>query len=177
MPDVKTFSLLDAVKGRSYPEDTVTIYTDVATAYEVDRLNAAANEAKDGDEANTFDAQLTVAKATLAASAKTVRMRGFAPGVSKSILKEAHALFKVEDGKTVDDVPEAFAWVNRRSIAEAIISVTDADGNVDDHHFTVEDIEALENYLPQEEIDKLSNKCYELSFKALAFDASVGSDF
>ena len=174
MPDVKTFSLLDAVKGRSYPEDLVTIYTDVAAAYEVDRLNAAANNSL---EDNKYEDELAAAKATLAASAKTVRMRGFAPGVSKSILKEAHALFKVEDGKTVDDVPEAFAWVNRRSIAEAIISVTDVDGNVDDHHFTVEDIEALENYLPQEEIDKLSNKCYELSFKALAFDASVGSDF
>ena len=177
MPDIKTFSLLDAIKGRSYPEDQVDLYTDIAAAYEVDRLNAAINDATEGNEANVLEERLTAAKETLARSAQTFHLRGFAPGVSKSIMTEARALFKVEDGQTVDDVPEAFEWVNRRSVAESIISVVDVDGNVDEHHFTVDDIATLEEYLPPEETQKLANKCYELSFKALAFDASVGSDF
>lgn len=175
--DTKTFSVLDAIKGRSYPTDEVEVYLDVESLYEYIRINDLANDAKDSDTVNALDAELNVLREKIMATRLTFHMRGFAPKVSKAILAEARAKFSLDgDEMILEDTP-AFRWVNLRTIAESVIKVENVAGEVDEKHFSTEDIEAFEDMLLPEEFAKISEKTFELSFKAMMFDAAVTPDF
>lgn len=186
--DVKTFSVLDAIKGRSYPTDEVTVYYDTAALYRLKglenqrlALDMAANNAPKGEEANKFDAQIAEVDAKIAeltkqvqASAITFHMRGYSPAVRDSLVDEARAKFDVEK---VEDGTPANEWLNARAVAETIIRSTDASGAVDEHHFSVEDVEDLRSFLAPEEFGKLLGQTLLLSYTAFSFDAATSPDF
>lgn len=175
--DPKTFNLLDTLQGRTYPEDEVVVYTDVKAFYEYQRIDQLANDAGTGDEANEYDAQLDELRERIKASGLTVSMRGYAPAVNKSLTAEARAKFKLDSSVMIDQDADAFNWLNKRSIAEAIVKVTDVHGNSDERLFTVEDVDAFEDYLTPEEFSKIVTKTFELSWQSMHLDNAVNADF
>lgn len=172
--DVKTFSVLDAIKGRSYPTDDVTVYTDTASLYLIKKYENDANNAVTGDEANAADAKIAELTKQVQASAITFHMRGYSPAVRDSLVDEARAKFGVEK---VEDGTPANEWLNARAVAETIIRSTDASGAVDEHHFSVEDVEDLRSFLAPEEFGKLLGQTLLLSYTAFSFDAATSPDF
>lgn len=178
-----TFSVLDTIKERSYPEDIKTVYMDVASAYKIKAL-----EALDADEVDTEAhgervAQINELKALIAESAMTFRLRGIGSGTKKAIKTEASLKFPVEYdalGQYVSGGPdfgEGAEWNNAKVLAEHIVSVTDLEGNVDEHHWSPEEVLELKATLPEESFQEIENLMFALSFAATYFDASVTPDF
>jgi hypothetical protein len=179
-----TFSVLDAARGnRSYPQDIKTVYTDVAAAYEVKRLEKLDKGEKDREVHESIVAQIEDAKERVRKSALTFRLRGIGEGTKDSIRDEALAKFpEVQDqfGNRTSGGPdygEGAVWNNDKTLAEHIIDVTDADGYVDEHHWTPEEIAELRETLPPESFGSIVELMFELSFAAAYFDASVTPDF
>jgi len=178
-----TFSVLDAAKGRSYPQDIVTVYTDVEAAYQIKTL-----EAQDSDETDTASheqrvAEIDALKGRVAESALTFRLRGIGSGTKKAIKTEASLKFPVEYdalGQYVSggpDIGDGAEWGNAKTLAEHIVDVTDLEGNVDEHHWSPEEILDLKDTLPEESFHAIENLMFALSFTATYFDASVTPDF
>lgn len=179
-----TFSVLDAIKGRSYPQDQVTVYTDEAAAYRVHRLNEINSNENDAAAHEEQVRQIEELKESVKGSALTFRMRGIGSAVKKSVHDEAMTKFGAEEFdeagnwiKGGDRYNEGGQWSDDKILAEHIISVTDAAGNVDDHHWSVGDVEALREWLPDQSLTELKNLVRKLSFTADYFDASVTPDF
>lgn len=186
--DVKTFSVLDAIKGRSYPTDEVTVYYDTAALYRLKglenqrlALGIAANNAPEGDEVDKFDAKIAeldptieAVRAEVEASALTFEMRGFAPAVRDSLVDEARAKFKVS---VIEDESDANNWLYARAIAESIIRAKSADGSVDEHHWSVDEVEEMRHFLVPEEFAKVLGTTLLLSYTAFEFDAATSPDF
>lgn len=184
----KTFSVLDAIKGRAYPTDEVTVYYDTAAVYRLKglenqrlALDMAANNAKEGDEANEFDAKIAeldakieAVRAEVEASGVTFEMRGFAPAVRDSLVDQARADFKVEE---VLDGTDAGNWLNARAISESIIRAKAADGSVDEHRWSVDEVEEMRHFLVPEEFAKVLGLTLLLSYTAFEFDARTSADF
>lgn len=173
--DPKTFSVLDAIKGRSYPTDTVNVYTDTAAIYELVRAEKAANDAKTGEDADTWGEKITSLKARVAESVLRFEMRGYAPAVRDALIEEAKAKFNIEGA--LEEESEAGEWLTKRTIAESIIRVTNAAGEVDEHRVSVEDVDAWSQYLAPEEFAKLNAFSYLLSYQAFQYDLETTPDF
>lgn len=180
-PDAKTFDALAALAGKAYPEDTETIYTDTEALFHYERISRLADGEDDPEKVNEYDAQLAELRERIQASAWTFHLRGYAPKVIKAMNTEARAMFKVPFGVPLDESDErsgeATRWRNMKAIAETIVKVVNQDGEVDERHFDVEYVEGLEDYLDEGEFLKLQLKCFEMSFRALSFDAAVTPDF
>lgn len=168
-----TLNVLEAAKGRAYPEDSVTVYTDAAAAYEARQLATLAADQTNADEADTINVQIKAAQALVWKSALTFHLRGFSRGVIDSINEEARVKFGTEDTNS----GEIANWCNLKYVAESIIRVEDIAGGVDEHHWTPEEIQSLYDLFPIESYDKIVNKMFELSFAATLFDAVVDADF
>jgi hypothetical protein len=171
--NVKTFSVLEAIQGTAFPTDEVTIYTDAASAYEISVLETRISEERDTDKANELSAQQAVLRDKIKASALTFTLHGFAPEIVHAINDSVAAKHNVEDTDTGPAAREA----NFRYLAESIQRIVSADGSVDSHHWTFEEIEALEKAIPSEEFGRLMVKMEEVAFAALVFEAKVDADF
>jgi hypothetical protein len=166
----KTFSVLDAAKNRSYPQDIVDVYTDAESAYQVNRLERKINDATDNDDLEALSAQQEDYRAKVKASVLTFRLRGINPGMIRSLSEEAKAKFPDDENKQNE-------WSNFSILAAHVVDVTDADGNVDDHKWDHDDVVSLRDWVPDEEFDKIADLMLNLSFAAQLFDVSVTPDF
>ncbi len=184
----KTFSVLDAIKGRAYPTDEVTVYYNTEAVYRLKglenqrlALDMLANNAKKGDEANQIDAKIAeldpkiaAVRAEVEASGVTFEMRGFAPAVRDSLVDEARAKFDVP---VIEDESEANNWLHARAIAESIIRVKAADGSVDEHRWNADEVMEISHFLVPEEFGKITGLALLLSYTSFEFDARTSADF
>ena len=166
-----TFNVLDAAKGRGYPQDIVTVYTDTDIAYKIKALHKSVADELDDAVVNAVDEQIKELQAELKAGSLTFLLRGIAPGAISSIQEEGKV--KYDD---IDMGPGA-EWCNFSFLAAHIVSVTNADNAVDEHHWTVEEVQALHGLLPAESFQQLMGLMYDLTFASAYFDASVTADF
>lgn len=171
-----TFSVLAAAKGRAYPQDIVDVHTDADAAYKAQAIEKRINDlsADQAELVNTLDAERNALLATMKATSLTFLLRGINKGTTDGIIAAAKEKFG-----DVTDTPnyERSEWVTFSYLAAHIVSVTDADKNVDDHFFTVEDVQALAAYLPEDQFRKLLALMSELTFAATYFDQAVSVDF
>lgn len=169
--DKATFDVLAFAKGRKYPQDIVTVYTDAESGYQAKHLSEILNDEDDNDERERIAEEIRELWAAVEASALTFHLRGISQGAVDGIIREA-------GGKFEDTVEGPGAhWCNFRYIAENIVSVTNAEGAVDNHHWTFEDVEELHAFLPADEFSKIAALTDELTFAAAFVDASVTPDF
>lgn len=174
--DKSTFSLVEAIKGRGYPTDEVTVYLNADAAYNLAETNALltvlANKS-DTEEYETLDAVAQQLKAELLESAQTLYLRGISPGelnkISKKVRKQG-----AEEGLDEDEVSLKLtaAW-----IAPHIVRVERADGAVDEHLWSPDEVETLMDLLPQTEWLKIDQAINKLSFTSAYYDQLVDAGF
>lgn len=169
-----TFSVLDAAKGRGYPKDEKKVYTDTAPAYAIKVIERQIADlgTEDSDKINALDAEIEELRKTLESSALTFRMRGISRGVIDSIIAQGK-----EKGFESTDYGDGARWCNKYYLAEHIVEVVDAEGNVDDSHWDVDKVTELQAFLPDESFEALTLLVHELTFASAYFDASVTPDF
>lgn len=165
------FSVLEVAKGRGYPQDIVDVYTDHETAFKVHRLEQKIADERDGAKVNALDEERKALKEKVKESILTFHMRGIGQGLVDDLQKQANEKF--QDGSETEKV----TWLNNLYLAQHIISVTNADDEVDDHRWTSEEIADLKRDLPPESFEKLINLMLDLTFAAKYFDEVVSADF
>lgn len=161
-----TFSIVAAVQGSgtTYPTDDVVVNSDLGTAYEIAKLEKKAN--KPGADINAIDAEIDTLREKMKENSYVFHMRGISPGTRNAIDKEYPV-----------DKPEGILPHNFAMLAAHIVRVTDVEGNVDEHLFTLEDVQNMADWLPDTEFDKIYNKQQELTFQASYIDNAMSADF
>lgn len=165
--DKKTFSIIEAAAGRSYPNKDVVIYLDHEAAYQASLLETKIAYERDSSKVDALDEEIAAFREKVIASELTLHMRGTSRGVRRQIAKRA---------KKVDEDDRA-EYLTHENVAAHLIRVTDHEGNVDEHLFTGEEIETLFDTIPDESVTKIINAMNELTFEALYFDNAVSADF
>lgn len=169
-----TFSLLDTVKDRTYPEKDVTIYTDMKSTHLrkvlEDEVNGLGNSDSDQARMAVLEEEIQGLEEAIRDSGLTFSLRGLSP----KIIEDAEATVKQE-------LKDEDAFNQRMSdllMALHIVQVTRVkDGAVDNHTFTADDIAGLREAVPFEAWKTIREAMDELTFAAAYFDASVSADF
>lgn len=167
-----TFSVLDVAKGRGYPQDTVDIYMDHASAHEAHKIESLIAETTDPNVVEFLEDQRRALRDAVIKSRLTFHMRGINSGTIEGLQKQAKKKFPDDE-----DREERNAWVNDSYLAAHVVKVVDAEENEDGHKWTAEEMAELRGYLPAESFVKLIAKRDELTFAAMYFDETVNADF
>lgn len=179
--EIKKFSVIDFLTKRAMPEDSITVYTDAQSGYELKALEAQDADERDPNKSNEIAAKIEELREKIRASGLTFYLRGLPTKVHRSINDEAFARFKIDPDADERPKPSVIAeaqdWTNYKTIAETIVKVESADGSVDDTRWDVEKVEGLRDWLPQEEYDRLFQRVSEIHFRALEFEQEVNADF
>lgn len=151
------FNLGDFIKGRGYPEDEVEIYFDVASAYEISKLNDHLITLTDPEEAAPIEAQIRELEKKVLASRLKFHMRGIDQ-------KQVQAI-EASEKSGLEGQPDDNWYVDYMCalVAANIVSVENADGEVDARLFTKEDAVELRGVLPGESWDKLVGTMQKLT--------------
>lgn len=138
-----TFSLANAIKGVGYPSDSVDIYLDIESAYELSKLNQQLLQETDPAISEPLEDKAKELADKVLASKITFNMRGIDQRQVELIQNQT----KDEDGQHSDE-----SWIKYMCalVAANIVSVTDAEGNEDSHKFTTEEVLELRSSMPSE---------------------------
>lgn len=178
--DKSVFNLVNVIKGRGYPEDQVTVFTDVEAAYSLADLEesmktiaASPEQAEYREEYNKLEEVAEELREEIRKSALTFHLRGISPGHIKKIMRAVHKQSKAEDmdQSEFDDLLEA------SYVAPHIIKVVDAEGNTEERVYTPQDVLDLIEYLDNQQYAKLSMAVGKLSFVAAQFDVTTDAGF
>lgn len=169
------FSLADAIKGTAYPEKSVDVYLDAASAQEFAELN---EEIKKLDPETPEYAELSEKLESISdkikASKLTFHMRGVGQGTVEKATESADVACPSEDGK------EHPLWTKHYLcylIAENIVKITDADGNEDDSKLTVDDVILIRDAVPIDAWEVIVDTMQKLTLASSYFDAVTDAGF
>lgn len=170
-----TFNFTDVLNKRSYPTARVVVYLDVASIVKLakinERLTKLAQSRENNDaEYEKYERLADKVKGAVLASALTIHLRGLDSGVVKALQTKAQGAEDMDD-----DEKETFYF--QLLTSQSITKIEDAEGNVDQREFTIEDVAALQNTLPPEQFSLLDQKVGELTFETSFFEAAVDAGF
>jgi len=137
------FDLVATIKGRSFPEDVVTVYTDVETAYSLDKLNKKLQTVTDEAELAELEAKTKELSQTVLKSKLVFHMRGIDQRQVEVIERQARRIAK-ED--SLED--EWSIYYLCGLIGACIVKVEDADGNIDTPNLNIKEMQDLRGSLP-----------------------------
>jgi hypothetical protein len=164
------FNLADVIKGRGFPEDTIEVYVDVASAYELTKLNERLILVTDDEESIVLEKEAKALSDKILASKLTFHMRGVSQGLAEAIENKS----KVNKSKDEDAfILEYFA----RLIASNIVKIVDAEGNEDERVFELADIEELRAGLPIEAWEQLVSTTQKLTLASGYFKGLTDAGF
>lgn len=150
------FNLADFIKGRGYPEDSVEVYFDVASAYEISKLNDQLVLIDDPEKAKPIEDAIRELEKKVLASRLKFNMRGIDQKQVESIeAKEKETNPQEGDAWYVDYICAL--------IAANIVSIENADGDVDERVFTKDDVVALRGSLTGDSWEKLVSTMQKLT--------------
>lgn len=164
------FNLSEVIKGRGYPEDKVEVYLDVESAYKLDKLNDKLILLTTEEETAPVEAEAKELADKILESKLTFHMRGIPQSVVEAIERKSKVN---KSGQDDEVVMEYFS----RIIAASIIKVEDAQGNIDDHQFTHEEVSELRGSFPSESWTALLSAVQKLTLASGYFQGLTDAGF
>ena len=169
---METFDFMKFAAGTNFPTDTVSIYTDADAAYHLEKIESKIAHTLDADELKSLEAQAEVLRDKFKASEMKITMRGIPIKREKQYIKDADEKFGKEDTEERRD------WETRSFIAAHIVSVENAEGQVDKSEWDADKVDTLFNLITLEGITRIKNKAQELTVRSDIFEnVEVNSDF
>jgi hypothetical protein len=173
------FNLADAIKGRAFPEKSVDVYLDAASALKLEEVNAelqylsGIGNMKEYDKVNE---EAQALKDAIIASKLTFHMRGVGQSRVEEITKDADIKFPEAKVAGVDDA-EWVRYYLSALIASNIVKVTDAEGNEDTSTFTPEEIIELRGIMPIDSWEVLIETMQKLTLASSYFEVVTDAGF
>lgn len=172
-----TFDIAKFAKGIAYPEDTVTAYLDLESAYKLNTIN---NEMSGKpDNYDKLEAQAKELSEQILKSKVTFYMRGVNQEVIESITEKADKKFpkKLDAlGQVVDNEDWLVEWTCGL-VASNLVQIENADGEIDDKHQETQDVIELRKHLPREVFDLLIAKMQQLTLAGAYFKGLTDAGF
>ena len=172
------FSLADAIKGRAFPEKSVDVYLDAATALELEELNAELQYLADTGNLEAHEELSKKAeqlRAKILESKLTFHMRGIGQAQVEEITETTNKLYPQTEEETSD--PSWIRYYLSALVASNIVRVTDAEGNEDTSAFTPEEIIELRGIMPVDSWEVLIETMQKLTLASSYFDAITDAGF
>lgn len=166
------FKLEEVIKGHGLPEDIVEVYLNSDAAYKLSKLSDELSGTIDPTEVAKLEAEAELLKAEILKSKLTFHMRGIDQSAIELMEKQARDLNK--------DNEDEDAWLIDyfcALIASNVYKVEDADGNVDDSVFTIEDARKWRGSLPAEAWGALTEAMQKLTLAAGYFKGLTDAGF
>lgn len=176
-----TFDIAKFAKGIAYPEDTVTAYLDIESAYKLNSINNEMSKLKLADPAEyeKLEAQTKELSAKILASRVVFYMRGVNQEVIESITDKCDKKYP----KKLDpmgQVMENEDWLKEWTcslVASNLVQIENAEGDIDDKHYETEDVLDLRKHLPREIFDLLIAKMQQLTLAGAYFKGLTDAGF
>ena len=176
-----TFDIAKFAKGIAYPEDSVTAYLDIESAYKLNTINDEMARLKLADPAEyeKLEAQTKELSEKILASKVVFHMRGVNQEVIESITEKADKKFP----KKLDpmgQVMENEDWLKEWTcglIASNLVQIENAEGEIDEKHYETEDVLELRKHLPREIFDLLVAKMQQLTLAGAYFKGLTDAGF
>lgn len=172
------FNLADAIKGRAFPEKSVDVYLDAASAQKLEEVNVELQYLADTgkvEEHTELEKTAEALKAKILDSKLTFHMRGVGQATVEKITEKANELHPTVDGTNGD--PSWIRYYLSALVAANIVRVTDAEGNEDTSEFTPEDMIELRGIMPIDSWEVLIETMQKLSLATSYFDAVTDAGF
>lgn len=186
MKEEKSFSVLDAIREVKYPTGKVRVYLDGEAASRLEELYGEkklleADGSLASQELNEVLAEIEELEAQVKAGALVFHMRGVPPKVRRIIFKTAARQYKVKQSDSEEEADEKSMKYNEsvtyETIRHAIVKVEKADGSVDTHGWTVDEVAQLDDVLHESEFAKIDGLCAKLTGGATLFNETLDADF
>lgn len=175
-----TFSLREALNGRSYPTSKVIVYLDVENIVKLSKVNdrlteIAQDPAQDQEEYDKYDRLKVRLQEKILASGVTFHLRGISPAEITRLSEKAAEWAKEQD--VAEDSGKAQTYYMNSLLAAHIVKTENAEGEIDERRYTLEDVEALEDLLPGEQFNALVSGFTSLSFESAYYTQAVDAGF
>lgn len=167
------FNLADAIKGRSAPEKVITIYTDLKSAIELKDVNEKMNDftyIMDTSKFAELEKRAEELTKEISKSKLVFHMRGIDQEATEKVTESG-------GDRAADNTLEFAKEYTCALVAANIVKVEDADGNVDERKFTLEDGIALYRNLPTEAWLTLVNAMEQLTLATGIFRGITDAGF
>lgn len=164
-----TFNLSKVIKGVGFPSDVVEIYLDIESAYKLNEINEQISLTADQEVLAKLEAEAKELSDKILASKLLFNMRGIDQ-------KHIEAIEKSTKKNGLDDDEW---WIDYMCglVAANIVSVEDADGNVDERLFEIDEIKELRGSIPAEAWNKLMSTMQKLTLATGYFQGLTDAGF
>lgn len=173
----KVFNLADAIKGRAYPQRDVTIYLDGEAAHTLHELDERMKLVVEPELFEKLQAEANALAERIKSSAITFTMRGVNQKAVELVLEQTNAKHNVPKEDNPTDYPGWMRDYITTLVGLNIVSVQDAEGNVDDEVFDFDKAEELRLNLPLTEWNKLVEAMQVLTLAGGYFDELTDAGF
>lgn len=163
------FKLEDVIKGFGYPQDTVEVYLDSESAYELSKLNDELMGEIDPAEIERLEAEAAILSDKILKSKLIFHMRGIDQGQVEKLEKQARLNQETEDSWIMDYFTAL--------VAANVQKVELADGSVDESVFTIEDARSWRETIPAEAWESLLATMQKLTLASGYFKGLTDAGF
>lgn len=168
------FNLADAIKGKSAPEKTVTVYTDIQAALDLQEVNGKMNNFTYIMDDAKFAALQTEAE-ELSAKISTSKLVFHMRGIDQEQVELVTS--SIGGDRAKDNTLEFARDYSCALVAANIVKVENANGDVDERRFTLEDGRQLYKSLPAEAWITLVNTMEQLTLATGIFKGITDAGF
>lgn len=170
------FNLSEVIKGRGYPQKDVTVYIDGAAAFELVELEEKMKSlSEDSAEYAKLEKQAEDLAHKVQDSKLTFTLRGVSQSIVEAISEKADKQFSRESEDEYNS--DWFKFYVTSLVAENLVRVTDKDGNVDERHFTYEEVSEIRDNVPIESWTLLVNTMQKLTLATGYFKGLTDAGF
>lgn len=165
------FNLADAIKGKSAPEKTVTVYTDAQAAIDLQDVNDALVNFRYGLQDPSVYEELEAKAEELSKKVQESRLVFKMRGISQEKYES------ISEGIDASDSKKFAREYVCALVASNIVSVENANGEIDEREFTMSDGLALYESLPKESWLTLSHTMEQLTLATGVFKGITDASF
>jgi hypothetical protein len=172
------FDITEFAKGRAYPEDSVTAYLDVQSAYELNKLNEEMRSA-DPKTLAKLEKQAQELASKVMESKVVFHMRGINQAQIEKLTIDCDNKYPTNTdafGQTVNSQEWIREWT-AGLIASNLVRIENAKGEMDEREFTIDDVVTLRHHLPKEVWDLLVDKMQQLTLAGAYFQGLTDAGF
>lgn len=176
-----TFNIVDFAKGRAYPQDIVTAYLDVDSAYELKKVNDQINAAQFGDDSGVaeLEEQAKALTQKLLKSKIVFHLRGVNQEIIESISDKCDKDYPAHINELGQEElhPD---WVRAWTcglVAANLVKIENAEGEIDERLFTADEVNEFRKHLPKEVWDLITEKMQQLTLAGAYFKGLTDAGF
>ena len=186
--DKKTFSIVEAIRGRSYPSFKVDVYLDEAAAFEAAELQEELDTTVDSAvDTKAIQKKIDAAVARMNKTKVTFTIGGISEGEREDVLNKAIEAFPYEYEETKSPItgvvtkteiedPKRDKYFTNLLWQAQIRKVESADGGVQDE-FSIEEIAELRRSIPVAGLAAINEAIEKVRIATLRFMQKVNEDF